>query len=80
MENVGIFMTIWSRLRPFLIYYGHSVYFSRFGMFGPRKIWQPCFTQASTYQVHSAWLPVPVIQGGPGSHVHMYMYVCTYIH
>jgi hypothetical protein len=43
------FMTIWS-LMPLLIFDGHLVYvvcghfgiFSRFGMFGPRKIWQPC--------------------------------------
>jgi hypothetical protein len=26
---------------PFGIVCGHLVYFSRFGMFGPRKIWQP---------------------------------------
>jgi hypothetical protein len=42
------FMTIWNNLRPFGIIYGnngivcgHLVYFSHFGMFGPRKIWQP---------------------------------------
>jgi hypothetical protein len=42
------FMTIWSSKRPFLIFCGHLVKlvviwlnFSRFGMFGPRKIWQP---------------------------------------
>jgi hypothetical protein len=43
------FMIIWSSLRSFLIFYGHLeyiicghlVYFSRFGMFAPRKIWQP---------------------------------------
>jgi hypothetical protein len=27
MENVGIFMTIWSILRPIGIFYGHLVYF-----------------------------------------------------
>jgi hypothetical protein len=36
------FMTIWNILRPCGIIYGRLVYFSRFGMFGPRKIWQPC--------------------------------------
>jgi hypothetical protein len=43
-------MTIWNILRPFgipnlwpfVINCGRLVYFSRFGMFGPRKIWQPC--------------------------------------
>jgi hypothetical protein len=48
MENVGIFMTIWNILRPFGTFYGNLVQFVliwyiffRFGMFGPRKIWQP---------------------------------------
>jgi hypothetical protein len=56
MEKVSIFYghleyftAIWSILRPFVIIYGrlvyvvccHVVYFSRFGMFEPRKIWQP---------------------------------------
>jgi hypothetical protein len=42
-------MTIWNILWPFGIIYicpfgivcGHLLYFSQFGMFGPRKIWQP---------------------------------------
>jgi hypothetical protein len=42
-------MTIWNILWPFGIIYGclvyvvcgHLLYFSRFGMFGPRRIWQP---------------------------------------
>jgi hypothetical protein len=48
MENVGIlddhleyFTVIWYNLSPFGIVCGHLVYFSKFGMFGPRKIWQP---------------------------------------
>jgi hypothetical protein len=44
------FMTIWNILLPFGIcnawpfgiVCGHLVYFSRFGTFRPRKIWQPC--------------------------------------
>jgi hypothetical protein len=37
MENVGIHdMTMWNILRPFGIIYGRLVYFSKFGMFGPR--------------------------------------------
>jgi hypothetical protein len=50
MENVGInyghlnyFTAMWYNLWPFVINCGHWVYFSHFGMFGPRKIWQPCF-------------------------------------
>jgi hypothetical protein len=43
------FITIWNILRPFVIIYGrlvyivfcHLVYFSSFGIFEPRKIWQP---------------------------------------
>jgi hypothetical protein len=35
------FMTIENILRPFGMVCGHLVNFSRFGMFGPRKIWQP---------------------------------------
>jgi hypothetical protein len=41
-------MTIWNILQPFGILLwpfgtvcGHLVYFSHFGIFGPRKIWQP---------------------------------------
>jgi hypothetical protein len=48
MVNVGIFydhleyfMAIWNNLWPFGIVCGHLLYFSRSGMFGPRKIWQP---------------------------------------
>jgi hypothetical protein len=33
---------IWYNLWPFGMVCGHLVYFSRFGMFVPRKIWQPC--------------------------------------
>jgi hypothetical protein len=48
------FVTIWNILRPFGIIYGrlvkvvcgNLVYFYQFGMFGPRKIWQPCFYQS----------------------------------
>jgi hypothetical protein len=49
--NVGImydhleyFMAIWYYLWPFGIVCGHLLYCSQFGMFGPRKIWQPWFT------------------------------------
>jgi hypothetical protein len=48
MENVCIFYdhleyftAIWYILWTFGMICGHLVYFSRFGMFGPRKIWQP---------------------------------------
>jgi hypothetical protein len=48
MENVVIFYdyldyftAIWYNFWPFGIVCGHLVYFLRFGMFGPRKIWQP---------------------------------------
>jgi hypothetical protein len=35
-------MAIWYKLWQFGIVFGHLVYFSHFGMFGPRTIWQPC--------------------------------------
>jgi hypothetical protein len=48
------FLPIWNILRPFWyillqfgIVCGNLVYFSRFGMSGPRKIWQPCCTKIS---------------------------------
>jgi hypothetical protein len=51
MENFGIFYdhleyftAIWYYLWPFSKACGNLEYFRRFGMFGPRKIWQPCLT------------------------------------
>jgi hypothetical protein len=49
MEKVNIYYDHWEYLWPFGITYGrllpivcgHLVYFPHFGMFGPRKIWQP---------------------------------------
>jgi hypothetical protein len=48
MENVAIFynhleyfMAISHNVWQFGIVCGHWVYFSHFGMFGPRQIWQP---------------------------------------
>jgi hypothetical protein len=35
------FMAIWYNVWPFGVVGGPLVYFSRFGMFGPRTIWQP---------------------------------------
>jgi hypothetical protein len=49
MKNVGIFYdhmeyftAICYNVWPFGIVCCHLVYFSQFGTFGPRKIWQPC--------------------------------------
>jgi hypothetical protein len=57
VENFGIFMTIWNILRPFGKFYGSLVlfrviwyYFSRFGTFGPSKIWQPCSANTFIFQ------------------------------
>jgi hypothetical protein len=48
MKNVGIFYdhleyftAIWYIICPIGTVYVNLVYFSRFGMFGARKIWQP---------------------------------------
>jgi hypothetical protein len=35
-------MAIWYNLWQLVTVGGHLVYFSHFGIFGPRKIWQPC--------------------------------------
>jgi hypothetical protein len=55
MENAVIFYyhldyftVIWYNLWPFGIVCSHLVYFSRVGMFGPRKIWQPWPTNLLT--------------------------------
>jgi hypothetical protein len=37
--NFVYFMPIWNIFWPFGIVSGHLVYFSRYGMFGPTKIW-----------------------------------------
>jgi hypothetical protein len=37
----NILRHIWYKLWPFGIVCGHLVYFSHFGVFRPRKIWQP---------------------------------------
>jgi hypothetical protein len=39
-------MAIRNILRTFGKFCEHLVHFSRFGMFGPRKIWQPCRRRA----------------------------------
>jgi hypothetical protein len=57
MENVVIFYdhlvfftAIWHNVWPFGIVCGHLVYFSLFGMFGPRKIWQPWLVPACVFK------------------------------
>jgi hypothetical protein len=55
MENAGIFhdfAAILYILLPFYIFCGHLVSFSSFGMFGPRKIWQPRFTTSTLYKAN----------------------------
>jgi hypothetical protein len=42
-DHLEYFMAIWYNSWPFGIVCGHLLHFSQFGMFGPRKIWQPCF-------------------------------------
>jgi hypothetical protein len=40
-DHLEYFTAIWNNLWPFGIVFGHLFYFSHFGMFGLRKIWQP---------------------------------------
>jgi hypothetical protein len=41
-DHLEYFTASWYNFWPFGIVCGQLVYFLRFGMFGPRKIWQPC--------------------------------------
>jgi hypothetical protein len=41
-DHFEYFMAIWYNLWPFGVACGQLLCISRFGMFGPRKIWQPC--------------------------------------
>jgi hypothetical protein len=41
-NRLEYFRAIWYNLWPFGMVCGHLVYFLHLGMFGPRKIWQPC--------------------------------------
>jgi hypothetical protein len=43
------FMAVRSILLPFRIFYGHLVYFHRFGCVVPRKIWQPSQQHAHAF-------------------------------
>jgi hypothetical protein len=73
MEKVGMFYdhleyftAIWYNLWPFGKVCGHLVYFFQFGMFGPRKIWQPC-----PYVDHGIFILLknyPLYHGGIRSH------------
>jgi hypothetical protein len=40
-DHLAYFTAIWYNLCTFGTVGGHLVYISHFGMFGPRKIWQP---------------------------------------
>jgi hypothetical protein len=61
MENVVIFydhleyfMAIWYNLCPFGTACGHWYIFFRFGMFGPRKIWQTC-SRGHGFELQPIW-------------------------
>jgi hypothetical protein len=41
-DHLEYFTAIWYILWQFGVVCGTLVYFSRFGLFGPIKIWQPC--------------------------------------
>jgi hypothetical protein len=45
----NIFKAMWYNLWPFDIICEDLVYISRFGMFGPRKIWQPCIQRGADF-------------------------------
>jgi hypothetical protein len=49
MVNVGNFMAIWYNLWQFGIVCGGMLYFSQFGMLGPKKIWQRWFYPKQTH-------------------------------
>jgi hypothetical protein len=64
-------MTIWYNIGLFGIVCGHLVYFSRFGMFGPRKIWQPCLRRQNKKIK---------IENGDRICLCMYICTCTFVH
>jgi hypothetical protein len=63
MANVGIFLdhleyfrAIWSNFWPFGIVCCQLLYFFQFGMFGPRKIWQPCiYVRAEAIKINCSF-------------------------
>jgi hypothetical protein len=70
MEDVGIlyvhlvcFTAIWYIWWPVGIFNGYVVYFPRFGVFLPRKIWQPCSTSFFSGSHPSLWERRPAPRG-----------------
>jgi hypothetical protein len=51
-------MAICYNVWPFCVVCGPLVYFFRFGILGPSKIWQPCLTHEEQLRVVGAWLVV----------------------
>jgi hypothetical protein len=55
-DHLEYFMAIWYNLWQFGIVRGHLVYFSHFGMFGPRQTWSntvlafSCFASCAEFQ------------------------------
>jgi hypothetical protein len=54
-------LAFWYSVWQFGIVCGPLVYFSQFGMFGPRKIWQPCLgcICLAAMQKSSSWMFCP---------------------
>jgi hypothetical protein len=50
-DHLEYFSVICYNLQPFGIFCAHLVYFSRFGMSGPRKIWQPWFVPTQLAEI-----------------------------
>jgi hypothetical protein len=51
-DHLKYFTAIWYNLLPLGILCWHLVYFFRFGMFGLRKIWQPCIVSPRIISVN----------------------------
>jgi hypothetical protein len=76
IEDVGVFMAIWSILRPFGLFYGHLIYFvaiwniyvhmviwyifPRFGMLHQEKSGDP-----DVHSVGAKFLPSPLLKNCP---------------
>jgi hypothetical protein len=55
-DHLEYFTAIWYILLPCGIICVHLVYYSRFGMFGPRKIWQPWRSQSEGKNPILGWI------------------------
>jgi hypothetical protein len=57
--GIHLHTSIWYNLWPFGIVCGNLVYFFSFGLFGPRKIWQPWWEGGGAGSANPSAIPPP---------------------